>query len=217
MAQLDQIDDRDKQISDVAEKWRRTELPTERSRILAAGFCSYEAMRDEIFTPDELSALGWAQDICCRNWYAPGLENNPLTALPEKRDLKAEYEAMMDREPRAMPDDFRPEIVEENGMIVCRHIYDGKWTINMGFFPSGDPFLDCTYREALRRSVWGACETFRLGRGEELEALGMKPNADDHGVDTESVAREQTDGKALDAGCGETHAQGRAPSGARSA
>ena len=103
-------------------------------------------------------------------------------------DFRAEYDRLMATVPRDMPDDFQPNIVEEDGKIVCRHVHDEKWRIDLGFIPSGDPFLDTRYRDVLRLSVWQACEWLRLGQPEKLEYMGLKSNGNNHyGIDPKSA------------------------------
>jgi hypothetical protein len=94
-----------------------------------------------------------------------------MTALAERQE-------MMARCVREMPDDFDPPITQEDDWTVCRMVYDGVHTINLGFPRSGDPFHDGRTLRMLRLSVWQACEMFRLGRAEELEPMRLKADTD---------------------------------------
>lgn len=69
MSRIDELNDG---ISRQCEEWRRTELPKVRAAIFESGFASYEQLRDNIVSPEELTARGFVQDEWTKNWSTPG-------------------------------------------------------------------------------------------------------------------------------------------------
>jgi len=89
----------------------------------------------------------------------------------EMARIRAEYDSLMERSVRPMPDNFAPRIRMVGNTRVCRYrVPEG--IIQLGYEGARSDRLD----RALKQSVWQAAQLVRLGKLDEVrEFMGALP------------------------------------------
>lgn len=89
-------------------------------------------------------------------------------------DFLADYEKLVDKMPRSMPDGWGLDLVTEApDKFNARWRQDGNGTtISLGFWKTPETLANLDrYLLALRSSLWQAAELVRLGRLDMLEGI----------------------------------------------
>ena len=75
--------------------------------------------------------------------------------------MQAEIAVFRQGQPRDMPDDFAPELIDKGHSVVCERC--AGMFVNLGFVKTGDMEHDRELIRRLRMAVWQYVELCRLG------------------------------------------------------